>query len=386
MKVKKYTGTVLEKIREVITRELGKDAVIINISENSVKNGILPVGKKKVYEVIAAVEDAADADSLSFAETGKAGEELIKLQKNHYRGIRNSIKRLDEKLAEVDERMEKFSIAAPAGSAPEVAKELRNVHDGWRPVLMEAVREIAKNKDIVEDDWHEALASILPTAGGIMFRRTPSSTPDVYVITGPTGVGKTTTMAKLAAKCVLGEKLNVGLISTDTFRVAAVDQLREYAHLLGTELAVAFSNEELKQQLKNFHEKDVVFIDTPGRGQFDKMGIKSIRETIAEVAGLCVILAVPANIRQEDADAIVENYSDLTPSALIITKTDEASRCDGITKLLDSSKLPVVYLTDGQRVPEDIHAASPGVLASMVMPFVRTKEPVKIGDNLNGKQ
>jgi flagellar biosynthesis protein FlhF len=193
-------------------------------------------------------------------------------------------------------------------------------------------------------------------------------------------------MAKLAAKCVLGEKLNVGLISTDTFRVAAVDQLREYAHLLGTELAVAFSNEELKQQLKNFHEKDVVFIDTPGRGQFDKMGIKSIRETIAEVAGLCVILAVPANIRQEDADAIVENYSDLTPSALIITKTDEASRCDGITKLLDSSKLPVVYLTDGQRVPEDIHAASPGVLASMVMPFVRTKEPVKIGDNLNGKQ
>jgi flagellar biosynthesis protein FlhF len=388
MKVKKYTGSVLEKIREVIVKELGENAVIINIKKNSGKGGILSMGKAASYEVIAAVEEGINVDEISIdkLKTGSGSgviEELLNAQKEQYRGLRNSIKRLDEKLADVDDRMENISIQPVAIPSADAAEELKNIHEDWAKLVQEALKKISKTPEPTEEDWHEALASIVPTAGGIMFRRTPASAPDIYVLTGPTGVGKTTTLAKLAAKCVLGENLNVGLITTDTFRVAAVDQLREYSSLLGVEIAVAFSPLELEQNLKQFHDKDVVFIDTPGRSQFDSLGIKKICENLGNVSGVCVLLVVPANVRREDAETIVESFGELNPSALIISKTDEATRCDGITRLLDISKLPVLYLTDGQRVPEDLHVASPGIIASLVMPFVKCKEPIKIGDTGN---
>ncbi len=390
MKVRRYTGGSLEKIRETILKELGENAVIIGMKKIEPKSGgILGIGKgKPAFEVMAAADDAVDVDKLDPEALGKSAEggpikELLDTQKEHYRGLRTSMKLIDEKLADMEERVGMLSKSPAAASAAACPKPLENIHEEWRPLVSEAVRRIAKDASPTDEDWHEGLASMLRTAGGIMFRKTPASAPDVYVVIGPTGVGKTTTLAKLAAKCVLSEKLNVGLISMDTFRVGAVDQLREYASLLGVELAVAFSSAELASQLEGFRDKDVVFIDTPGRSQFDSLGIKSIAECIGDVPGLCVILVVPAGLRKEDSEAILASYGGLKPSALVISKTDEATRCDGLTKLLDLSKMPVVYLADGQRVPEDLHVASPGVVASLVMPSVKCQEPVKIGDAAN---
>jgi len=385
MKVKRYTGKSLEKIREVIVKELGKNAVIVNIKKMSGKKGLL--GKKPAsYEVTAAVDDAAtDAEKASVDKLSTHSyEEIIESQKIQYRGLRQSMKLIDEKLAAMDDWMEKIDSRGTSGGAPATIRELENVHDEWRTLLLDAVVKSAGGASPKDADWHEALAGLVPTAGGIMFRKTPAGPPDVYVMVGPTGVGKTTTLAKLAAKCVLGEELNVGLITMDTFRVAAVDQLREYASLLGVEIAVAFSAAELDQQLKSFQDKDVVFIDTPGRSQFDSLGIEGIKENLGQIKGLCSLLVVSANIRQEDAISVYENYSVLNPAAVIISKTDEATRCDGVTSLLDVSNLPVIYLADGQRVPEDLHVASPGLVASMIMPFVKCEEGVKIGEGKNG--
>ena len=384
MRLKRYTGNSLEKIREVIANELGQNAVVVNIKKVPGKKGLL--GKKTdSYEVTAAVDDSViDVEKASLDKLSTHSyEEIIEAQKIQYRGLRHSMKLIDEKLAAVDDWMEKIGRGAigPGSNKP---KELENVHDEWSDVLIDVVRKASKGGTPTGEDWHEALAAMVPTAGGIMFRKTPSAPPDVYVMVGPTGVGKTTTLAKLAAKCVLGEELNVGLITMDTFRVAAVDQLREYASLLGVELAVAFSASELAQQLQAFQDKDVVFIDTPGRSQFDSLGIEGIKNNIGQVPGLCSILVISANIRQEDSVSIYENYSVLNPAAIIISKTDEATRCDGITTILDISNLPVLYLADGQRVPEDLHVASPGLVASMVMPFVKCEEGVKIGDAKNG--
>jgi len=384
MKVKRYTGNTLEKIREVILKELGKNAVIVNIKKSEGKKGLL--GKKAdSFEVIAAADDSAiDAEKITVDKLSThAYQEIIEAQKIQYRGLRHSMKLIDEKLAAVDDWMEKMNGVNFSSGKCDI-KELENVHEEWRPLLLEAVNKASGGKTPTDGDWHESLASMLPTAGGIMFRKTPSASPDVYVMVGPTGVGKTTTLAKLAAKCVLGEELNVGLITMDTFRVAAVDQLREYASLLGVEIAVAFSSAELDQQLKAFQDKDVVFIDTPGRSQFDAIGIDSIKDNLGQISGLCSILVVSANIRQEDARTIYENYSVLNPAAMVVSKTDEASRCDGLTTLMDVSNLPVIYLADGQRVPEDLHVASPGILASMIMPFVKPVESVKVGDVNNG--
>jgi flagellar biosynthesis protein FlhF len=392
MKVKRYTGSTLEKIRETIVKELGENAVIINIQKKTGKGGILSFGQKQQgFEVTAAVEEPVDVDKIPAGGKAPAQiNELLETQKEQYRGIRNSIKMLDDKLADVGESLESVTSKIASGPAAPAAdggpKELRNIHEEWRPMLTTAAKKISKTSQPAAADWHEALASVIPTAGGIMFRKTPAAPPDVYVLTGPTGVGKTTTLAKLAAKCVLTEKINVGLITIDTFRVGALDQLREYSRLLGLEIAVAFSASELAGQLQAFYDKDVVFIDTPGRGQFDTLGIKNIRDSLGKVSGFCSLLVVPASLRREDAAVILDSYAPLKPSALIISKTDEAAVCDGLTRLFDVSGLPVVYLTDGQRVPEDIHAASPGVVASLIMPFVKTEEPVKIGDANAGQR
>lgn len=376
MKIKRYKGNSLEKIREVVLKELGENAVIVNI-QKSAAGGVLGMGKKAVYEVIAALEDSLNADGVSMDDlTGKKFEEFLESQRQQYRSLKQSMKLLDDKLLEVDSRLEDISAN---GAVNDAADELCNVHDAWKGKVVEAARGLSKTSKPTKEDWHEALASVLPTAGGILFRPTPEAPPDIYVMIGSTGVGKTTSLAKLAAKCVLGQNLNVGIITIDTFRVAAVDQLREYTQLLGVEMAVAFSAEELRRQIARFQEKDVVFIDTPGRGQFDEAGIKSVKEYVSGIRGVCAVMVVPANIRREDAAALLDGYGALRPSALIISKTDEASRCDGLTQLLDSAKIPAVYLTDGQRVPEDIHVASPGVVASLIMPFVECAEPIRTG-------
>lgn len=381
MKVKRYNGDSLEKIRKAIIKELGEDAVIVNIKKNDDgKGGLLPFkkGGKPAFEVIAAAEDAINVDDVDLEDSGGVTvNQLIETQREQYLGIRRSMKMLDEKLADVDERMDQFSQGIRAMGRSD---DLVNVHEEWRPLVMEAAMKISESDHPSREDLHEALASLVPTAGGIMFRRTPSSPPDTYVFVGSTGVGKTTTLAKLAARCVLNEGLNVGLISLDTFRVAAVDQLKEYSSLLGVEVAVAFSPEELVKRLEEYRGKDVVLIDTPGRGQFDEKGVKELAEILGGVESLCVALVVSAGIRQEDAEAMFENYSQLKPSILIITKTDEATRCDGLTRLLAQTNLPILYLTDGQRVPEDIHVASPGIVASLVMPLVDCPEPIRIGN------
>lgn len=393
MKVKRYTGSSLEKIRDVIIKELGENAVIVNIKKvdlEPAKKSILGMGAKakEGFEVTAAADEPLNVDGISTEKLPDPIKDVIDTQKEQYRGIRSSMKIIDEKLADVDEQVSRIATQVKNSSAlagdkgPEI---LKNVHREWRELLAKNIHAITKGAPPADEDWHEALAGIVKTAGGIMFRRTPASAPDLYLVAGPTGVGKTTTLAKLAAKCVLGENLNVGLISTDTFRVGAVDQLREYASLLGVELAVAFSAEELSAQIERFNDKDVVFIDTPGRSQFDKVGIKSLADSVDAVSGtgLCTILVVPAGIRAEDAETIVSGYGMLKPSAIIVSKTDEASRCDGLTRLLDLTDIPVVYIADGQRVPEDLHIASPGLIASLVMPSVKCGETVKIGDTAN---
>ena len=381
MKVRRYNGHSLEKIREVINKDFGENAVIVNIKKIK-KASIIPGKSNVTFEVTAAVDDAVDAETKTF--TGSAQDqdmilELMESQKQQYRGLRQSMKFIDEKLADLDERMNSINMKNdPLYQTP----ELKNIHNDWHTRLIDAVHSISTKNDPEPIDWHESLAGLIPTAGGILFRKNTDTCPDVYVLAGPTGVGKTTTLAKLAAKAVLGNALNVGVLTIDTFRVAAVDQLREYANLLGIEMQVAFTQDELRRHLDAFRDKDVVFIDSPGRSQFDEFGITSIKDCIGDIADISVLLAIPANVRQEDAEAIYESYKVLDPVAVVITKSDEAIRCDGLTKLFDIADLPAVYITNGQRVPEDIETASPGAVASLIMPFDEKAE-VKVGKNVN---
>lgn len=377
MIVRRYTGSSMEKIREVILRELGDGAVIVN-SSKQVKRSAVPGLGKTSYEVTAALEDTIDADTVtSKAIPPEALKELLELQGRQYRGVRTSMKLIDEKLASMDTWMARIAQGV-SDSCPEF---LRNLHDAWRQRVQEAV---AARTNADTDDpaaYHDVLAGMIKTAAAPPFakQRTRRGTPQVFVLIGPTGVGKTTSLAKLAARSVLHRNLKGALITIDTFRIGATDQLKEYAALLGLRLSVAFSPDELARAIDNLADKDVVFVDTPGRSQFDAAGIAETKACLEGLDDVTVVLTVPAGIREDDAVSIYESYRVLDPAAIVITKTDEASRCDGLSRLLDISGLPVMCVTDGQRVPEDIHPASPALIASLVIPAATTRTDVKMG-------
>ena len=373
MKIRRYRGKSLENIRKQVVKELGRDAVIISTREE--KSGNLLTGRATQYEIIAAADEGNGTSPGEGLDAVSRLEEIVREQKEQFLGVRRSIKMLDDKLVDMEEAM-RISMLKQDGNSSSI---LQMIHDDWRAPVTEAAHDLANGHEPTEADWHEALASMIPTAAGIHFRPTPGAPPDVYCLVGPTGVGKTTSLAKMAAKCVLQERLSVGIVTIGTFRVAAVDQIREYANLLGVELKVAFAADELQSQLEQFHDKDIVFIDTPGRSQYDKAGISQIRECIGNPKQVTTILAVPASIRAKEALNIVTHYGQMEPSIMVLTKVDESCICDGLTQLIDSAGIPVVYLTDGQRVPEDIAPASPALVAALITQPGSYPMPVKFG-------
>lgn len=378
MIVRRYKGKSLESLRATVLKEMGSKAVIVH-TEKTGGDGILGSLKGTEYEVIAAVEDAFQEGQINQGSEvdNEQLNELMASQKMQYQGLRKSMKRIDDTLGDLDAKIKEISkqqtALPPQNPFQSAFKELENVHPEWHnDIYLNA----SKNSQgtIKAENWLEALADKIPSAGGILFRKTTGSAPDVYAFCGPTGVGKTTTLAKLAAQAVLKDGLNVGLITIDTFRVGAVDQLREYANLLGAELAVVFTATEMEHQLKAFHDKDLVLIDTQGRGPFDNEGIEQIKTILEAIPSVNTLLHFPASIRRKDAIQNFKSFRRLNPVCTVITKADEANTCDGLTQLFETSSIPVVYVTDGQRVPEDIHPASAGLLARIIFPILPEKE------------
>ncbi|MCM8534135.1 MAG: hypothetical protein NE330_23435 [Lentisphaeraceae bacterium] len=376
MMIRRYRGKTLEALRETVVSEMGTSAVIIH-NQKLNDSGIVGKLKGSLYEVIAAVEEPMQKGSAS-SGTDIPVDEILNSQKSQYMGIRRSMKMLDEKLASLDSRFDKLMTKEKEiNASSDAPSELKFIHEGWHRQILSRLRNI--NNPSAED-YRKALAEMIPTAGGIYFRPTTGSAPDIYALAGPTGVGKTTSLAKLSAQAVLKNKLNVGLITIDTFRVAAVDQLREYANLLGIELAVVFTEKEMKKQIEAFKEKDLILIDSQGRGPHDKEGIDAIQKILKSVPEMNVVLTVPAGVRKEDAVSIFNSFNCLEPSCILITKKDETSYFDGLSTLFDLADIPVVYVTDGQRVPEDIKPASSGLITAMLIPDTGDSKRLTNGD------
>ena len=174
---------------------------------------------------------------------------------------------------------------------------------------------------------------------------------------GPSGVGKTTTLAKLAARATFSCKRRVRVISLDNFRVGAVEQWRRYAELIGFPFDVA-PNAGAFHRLVHSNSEELLLVDTAGRGAGDQKAslpacLKGLRSLEPEV-----LLVLPAWLRARDAERAVEQYAAPAPTGIVITKLDETDQVGGVMHAPLGSQLPITYLCDGARVPEDIHDAA----------------------------
>ncbi len=219
-------------------------------------------------------------------------------------------------------------------------------------------------------DWQQALMKRLheeiPRGGAIEL---PSGRRTTIALVGPTGVGKTTTIAKLAANWRLRDRLRVALVTVDTYRVAAVEQLRTYADIMDLPMEVVSTPREMRAAVSRFSDQDVVLIDTAGRSPHDALQLQELRALLGEAAPDEIQLVVSGVASSSHVHQTVHRFQELGATGLIITKLDEASSLGCFLPVLRQVRLPVSYLTCGQSVPDDIVAADPQRLIPALLGF-----------------
>jgi flagellar biosynthesis protein FlhF len=193
----------------------------------------------------------------------------------------------------------------------------------------------------------------------------------LVALVGPTGVGKTTTIAKLAANYRLREKKRVGLITVDTYRVAAVEQLRTYADIIDLPMEVVSTPREMREAVARMRNLDLVLMDTAGRSPRDEIKIQELRSLLAEAEADDVLLVLSATAGTRSLIATAEKFAEVGTTGLILTKLDEATSLGHLVALAQHCRLPLSYLTDGQNVPDDIQVAERRQLAYLMLGIER---------------
>ena len=256
-----------------------------------------------------------------------------------------------------------FTELLDAELSEEVARELveRVRNDPANEGLSDAMLLKARVAGLIESD--------ICVAGPI--RVTPGRCR-LAALVGPTGVGKTTTIAKLAANFRLKEKRRVGLITVDTYRIAAVEQLRTYADIIDLPMHVVSTPREMRETVAEMSHLDLILLDTAGRSPRDEVRIQELKMFLAEANADEVHLVLSSVAAARTLEQTAERFAAVGTTALILTKLDEASGLGNVLPLLRSGGLPLSYLTNGQSVPDDIETADARELARMILQVDRS--------------
>lgn len=208
------------------------------------------------------------------------------------------------------------------------------------------------------------VAGLVQTTGRLWQQGQPQKR---IALLGATGVGKTTTIAKLAAEAITESGARVALVTIDTYRIAAVEQLKVYGEIMGLPVEVVLSPEQLQEAFRRHADKDLILVDTAGRSPQDSLRIDELNEFLGKDAGVENCLVLPATTEERLLQKTYEAFSKIPLSRLIFTKLDETDRCGALINVPTRNNLPLAYLTNGQKVPEDLLLAEPQNVAELVM-------------------
>ncbi|MDW8107557.1 MAG: flagellar biosynthesis protein FlhF [Armatimonadota bacterium] len=358
----------LLKIRE----ELGADAIIL--SERTIQKGRW-FSKKPMVEIVVGVRDAVAEPEVKSRPSPKAEPKDIE----EYDPTQTRLRRLEREVQEIRALVQSIrahlsnSAASHIGESEVSVLSMTDEHPLLAPLMAAGVeREIGIEllRRVPRIPQNAALDALRRTliarilVGGALSRE--SRQRQVAVLVGPTGVGKTTTIAKLAAIHALDYNHKVALISLDTYRIGAVEQLRTYARIMDLPLHVATNAAEVQEGLESFASYDLVLVDTIGRGQRDEAHLQAMRDALEPVRGV-VYLTLSATADTATLLDAAQRFAIFEPDAIILTKLDEAARFGNCINLALRQTQPLAYFTTGQRVPEDIALADATMLACRVL-------------------
>ncbi len=225
-------------------------------------------------------------------------------------------------------------------------------------------RDQLRDENLVRAELLKVIEASLPESSGIDLK--PTGKPHVVAFIGPTGVGKTTTIAKLAANFKLRGRCRVGLITIDTYRIAAVDQLRMYAQILDVPLQVVLTPNELVDAIAKMRDRDVILVDTAGRSHNDHLRIQELKSFIDAAEPKEVHLVLSSAASEKNLLQAVERFSQVRVDKIVFTKLDEAVGFGVILNVLKRVDKALSYITMGQDVPDDIAPGKRSELAALI--------------------
>jgi flagellar biosynthesis protein FlhF len=346
MQIRTYTASSMKDALTLVKSELGSDAVIISTREVSSNNyGIMG---KPMIEVVAAV----DYDGDTFLKNAGSRKIISGTPSPDMLG-RPALtdpgqKHLSHEIVELKQMLKTFMNQSGISSEPENPVREKLLSRGIRSSLVDLI--VSKlGRDTGEDAVKDLLSKLLRTQ--------PPSEDRIWIFLGTTGVGKTTTIAKIAARATLNENKRVALLTLDAYRIGAIDQSRIYAKILNIPFFSVTTPAEFKLALKQLTTMDLILVDTVGRSPFSNDYLYQLTSYFESVPA-CRFLLMPVATRDQEMDTITKTYSRLKVDRMIFTKADEAHFSGSMITHNLLYRTPISYITTGQRVPEDIESAT----------------------------
>lgn len=374
MHIKKYRAASLKEATQIMKSELGSEALILGTKVVADEND----SRLKLYEITAGV------DKFEIAEETKA--KVIKQNLSQSNSFAEEMKSMSAKIYQQNQN-QKQRISETYGVTPKVEKEVeipkaKPVEDDrmkaiiknlterevQKSVVLSIMEQLKKYKNFLSKDNLENY--VQTCLGSLILTKTldlnVKKQNKVIALVGPTGVGKTTTIAKLALIAKIIHKLDVGLISIDTYRLGAIDQLKSFADVSHTDFLVAYEPSEMPALMKKFSKKDIVFIDTVGRNHKNDAQLKINLDFLESVKIDETFLVLSATSSTRNLIEIAKKFKIFNYGAFIMSKIDEAVVHGNIINLSTKTGSPIAFLTNGQTIPDDIISADKDYIANLI--------------------
>lgn len=364
MQIKKYFAPTLKEALEVMKKELGEEAIVLS---TKVLEGNPKLRQEKMFEITAGIEDINDPNSQ---------------QANTENNIKEPKKNFQEELSQISQKIKTPKINNFNKNKIDAYKKNEKEEDWYS----EKIKEILLQRDIEpklvnriltqfnqyaafinQDNYEQYLIStisaMLPTSD---FELKKKNKATIIGLIGPTGVGKTTCIAKLAVISKILHNLDVGLISIDTYRLGAIDQLKIFSEISNIELGIAYEPADLVKLIEKFKKKDIIFIDTAGRSQNNQNLLEDIKKFLSVIRLDEIYLVLNSSSATKTLLDVAEKFSIFDYNGLIFTKLDEAVTFGSLFNLVNTINVPIKYLTNGQTIPDDILGADPDFISNLI--------------------
>ncbi|KOO46596.1 flagellar biosynthesis protein FlhF [Priestia koreensis] len=360
MKIKRYVAPSMPEAMRLIRNELGSQAVILN-SKPLRMGGILGLFAKKQVEVVAGVDVTPAFQKKEAMKAEVTPSPMTEAVTSDELGIMKQLDELKRKREAEEAERSKSSRATPA--LQHLLQSLRE-HEVAASVLQHLENDLAEtNPSEVYQKANEWIQQKI--APYVEERRL---FPKKYImLVGPTGVGKTTTLAKIASKYVIEHQKKIAFITTDTYRIGAVEQLRTYAYILNVPVEVCYNRDDFKEAIRKFQDYDYVFIDTAGRNFKEEKYIDQLKEIVHYENEVEKVLVLALTARYRDMVRVYKQFQTIGVDSIILTKSEETDILGAALNFTFHHQQPLAYITNGQNVPDDIFAPSASYIAKTLL-------------------